>query len=80
MKVMAEGIGGRAHAIEVELASLLAPECLSASVYEVTHIHAVAIGNLAAMLVTKGICTVREAQEACGVGHYKVVGRPVTQR
>ena len=80
MKVMAEGIGGRPHAIEVELADLLQPDCDSEHVYGTVRVQAIAIGKLAAMLVQKGICTIPEAQEACGVSHYKVVGRPVTKR
>lgn len=80
MKVMVEGLGNNLHAVEIELAELLAPEVDDVSDYEGRRNVCHAIGKLGAMMVMKGICTIPEAQAACGVSHYKVVGRPVTER
>lgn len=80
MKVLVQGIlrHDSQATTEMELAELLKPEALCDQ--HLPHTSATAIGNLAAMLVMKGICTIPEAQAACGVSHYKVVGRPLPDR
>lgn len=82
MKVLVQGIlrHDSQATTEMDLAELLQPEVTQESPYAVQNAHARAIGNLAAMLVMKGICTIPEAQAACGVDHYKVVGRPLPDR
>lgn len=80
MKVMVENIGGRPHAVEIELADLLTPEEPEDHYLGSEGAVKQAVGKLAALLVQKGICTIPEVQEACGVSQYKVVGRPVTKR
>jgi hypothetical protein len=79
MRVMAEGINPGA-AVEIELGALLAPEVESLQPARVAIDLADAIGSLAALLVTKGVCTIEEAQKATNTMKYKVVGSPVKQR